>query len=147
MAKRLYVGNLPYSTNEAELMDAFKAYQPVSAMIIEGRGFGFVEVPDEQMDAAIEAMHESPVGGRRIVVNEAKPRTERPPREGGGGFSRGPREGGGGGGYGDRSGGGGGDRGGYGGDRGGYGDRGDRGGGGGGRRDDRRGGGGGRGRW
>ncbi|MBS1707235.1 MAG: RNA-binding protein [Armatimonadetes bacterium] len=152
MAKRLYVGNLPYSTNEAELMDAFKAYQPVSAMIIEGRGFGFVEVPDEQMDAAIEAMHESPVGGRRIVVNEAKPRTERPPREGGGGggggYSRGPREGGGGG-YGGGGGGGYGDRGGGGG---GYGDRGgggyDRGGGrgGGGRRDDRRGGGGGN-RW
>ncbi len=111
-------------------MDAFKAFEPVSAMIIEGRGFGFVEVPDEQMDAAIEAMHESPIGGRRIVVNEAKPRTDRPPREGGG-FNRGPRDGGGGGGY-DRGGGGGG----------GF----DRGGRGGGRRDDRRGGGGGN-RW
>lgn len=110
MTKTLYVGNLPYSATEADLFDHFKNYQPVTARIVEGRGFGFIEVEAEQMDAAIEAMHQSDMGGRKLNVNEARPKPDR--RDGGGG----------GGGY-DRGGGGGGGRGGYdrgGGGRGGY---------------------------
>lgn len=76
MAKRLYVGNLPYSATEADLLDHFKDYSPHSARIIEGRGFGFVDLDDEQLDAAIAAMHNSELGGRRLVVNEARPKTE-----------------------------------------------------------------------
>lgn len=110
MSKTLYVGNLPYSATEADMFDHFKNFKPVTARIVEGRGFGFIEVEDDQMDAAIEAMHQSEMGGRKLNVNEARPKPDR----GGGGF------GGGGGGR---------DRGGYGGDRGGYG--GGRGGGGG----------------
>ena len=116
MSKTLYVGNLPYTATESDLFDHFKDYKPVTARIVEGRGFGFIEVEDDQMDAAIEAMHQSEMGGRKLNVNEARPKPDR--GEGGSG-------------YGGGGGGGGGGRGGY--DRG---DRGDRGGGrGGGRKD------------
>ncbi len=91
MTKTLYVGNLPYSATEADLFDHFKDYKPVTARIIEGRGFGFIEVEADQMDAAIEAMHQSEMNGRKLNVNEARPKPERT---------------GGGGGYGDRGGGG-----------------------------------------
>ncbi|MFQ3678479.1 MAG: RNA-binding protein, partial [Fimbriimonadaceae bacterium] len=94
MSKRLYVGNLPYSASEADLFDHFKDFNPQTARIIEGRGFGFVDVEDETMDAAIEAMHNSTFGGRRLVVNEARPKPE---GTGGGGGGRGSYGGGGGG--------------------------------------------------
>lgn len=109
--KTLYVGNLPYSTNEQSLTEAFGAYGATNARVIEGRGFGFVDVEADQMDAAIEAMHGAQLGGRTLTVNEARPKGE-----GGGGGGR--SYGGGGGGYG---GGGGGRSGGYGGGGGGYG--------------------------
>lgn len=108
MAKRLFVGNLPYSTNEADLMDAFSAFGAEAANVIEGRGFGFVDVADDQLDAAIEGMNEKEVGGRKIIVSEAKPKAA----GGGGGGSYGGGGGGRSGGYG---GGGGGRSGGYGG--------------------------------
>ena len=128
--KTLYVGNLPYSSNEEDLMNFFSAYQPSRARIVEGRGFGFVDVEADQMDAAIADKHNAEMGGRRLTVNEARPREDRG-GGGGGGY------GGGGGGRGGYGGGGGGGRGGYGGgdrdrDGGGYG-----GGGGGGRGGDR----------
>ena len=132
-SKTLYVGNLPYSSNEEDLMNFFSAYQPSRARIVEGRGFGFVDVEADQMDAAIADKHNAEMGGRRLTVNEARPRED---RGGGGGGGYG---GGGGGGRGGYGGGGGGGRGGYGGgDRdgggggyggGGGGDRGGRGGG------------------
>lgn len=114
MGKRLYVGNLPYSATEADLFDAFKAFNPESARIIEGRGFGFIEVTDDLADEAIAALHDKELGGRRIVVNEARPRPEgtggggsRPSYGGGGGGGGGGfRSGGGGGGGGSRGGGG-----------------------------------------
>lgn len=89
MSKRLFIGNLPYSTNEAELMTAFAAYGAEAANIIEGRGFGFVDVADDQVQAAIDGMNEQEIGGRKIIVSEAKPKAND-----GGGF----RSGGGGGG-------------------------------------------------
>ncbi|QOI99434.1 MAG: RNA-binding protein [Phycisphaeraceae bacterium] len=137
--KKLYVGNLPFNTNEDELRQLFEAHGEVASATIvmdretgRPRGFGFVEMSnDDEASNAINALNGAPVGGRPIVVNEAKP------REGGGGRGG---FGGGGGGRGGYGGGGGGGRGGYGGGGGGGG-RGGYGGGGGG------GSGGGRGSW
>lgn len=81
MAKTLYVGNLPWSTTDARLAAAFRNYGGVvSSRIItdketgRSRGFGFVEVEDEDVDKMITAMNGSDFDGRQIVVNEAKPR-------------------------------------------------------------------------
>ena len=118
MAKRLYVGNLSYGVTSDDLQALFEQYGRVrSAQVLSdretgrSRGFGFVEMEeDAAADAAIEALDGQDHQGRRLTVNEAKPRTP----GGGGGY------GGGGGGYGGGGGGGGrGGRGGYGG--GGYG--------------------------
>ena len=117
---KIYIGGLPYQTDEDQLTQMFSTYGEVaSARIITDRdtgrskGFGFVEMNDDAAaKKAIAELHEAELGGRTITVNEARPME--------------PRTGGGGGGY--RGGGGGGSRGGYGG--GGGGDR--RGGGGGG---------------
>ncbi|MEM1054694.1 MAG: RNA-binding protein [Bacteroidota bacterium] len=122
----IYVANLPYSTTDDQLREAFEAHGEVSnATVIKdretgrSRGFGFVEMPnDEQAKAAIENMHDQEMGGRPLTVNEARPRGERPPRRDGGGGG-GYRGGGGGGGYRGGGGGGGNRGGGYGG--GGYG--------------------------
>jgi len=110
MAKRLYVGNLAYSATSEELQELFAQYGQVrSAQVLSdretgrSRGFGFIEMDDDaDAEAAIEALDGNDHQGRRLTVNEAKPRT---PGGGGGGGDRG--------GYG-----GGGDRGGYGGGRG-----------------------------
>jgi RNA recognition motif-containing protein len=109
--KSLYVGNLSYSTTESALLEAFAPYGASSVRIVEGRGFGFVDIDADKMEAAIADKHNSRLDGRTLTVNEARP------REAGGGGGGGNR-GGGGGGYG---GGGGGNRGGggYGGGRGG----------------------------
>jgi hypothetical protein len=118
MAKNLYVGNLPFQTTNADLEQLFGQYgQVTKAQVItdretgRSRGFAFVEMSDGA-EAAIQALHDTEYQGRRMTVNEAKPREERP--RGGGGYGGG---GGGRGGYG----GGGGGRGGYGGGGGGYG--------------------------
>lgn len=115
MAKRLYVGNLPYSIGSSELEQLFAQYGQVgSAEVINDRdtgrskGFGFVEMPnDAEADAAIEALNGSENGGRALTVNEARPREERGGR-GGGGFGGGGGRGGYGGGGGRSYGGGGG---------------------------------------
>lgn len=127
----IYVGNLPYGTTDQELSALFGQHGAVSSSSIiidretgRSRGFGFVEMPnDDEARRAIEALNQSDLGGRALVVNEARPREPR--GGGGGGFGggggggRGGFGGGGGrGGYGGGGGGGGG-RGGYGGGRGG----------------------------
>ena len=124
MAKKLYVGGLPYSTTNEELKDVFsKAGEVSSATVIidkmsgRSRGFGFVEMTnDADADKAIEMFNDKELGGRKILVNEARPMEDRPKREGGfGGGSRGGFGGG------NRGGFGGGSRGGFGGgSRGGY---------------------------
>ncbi len=104
MASKLYVGGLPYSTSDQDLETLFADHgKVVSAVVIKDRdsgqskGFGFVEMETaEEAAAAIKALNEQEVGGRRIMVNEARPQEERP-RGGGGGFG-GNRNGGGGGG-------------------------------------------------
>jgi cold-inducible RNA-binding protein len=121
---KIYVGNLPFDTNEDTLRATFEPYgQVATASIVTDRdtgrprGFGFVEMNnDEEAKAAIAALHGSNLGGRDLTVNEAKPREARSGGFGGGGGRGGFGGGGGGGG-----------RGGFGGGRGG-------GGGGGGRR-------------
>ena len=81
MAKTLYVGNLPWGTTEVELAEAFRPHGTViSSRIItdketgRSRGFGFVEVEDDDAEAMIAAMNGAEFGGRQVVVNEAKPR-------------------------------------------------------------------------
>jgi RNA recognition motif-containing protein len=81
MARTLYVGNLPWSTTEDDLVQAFSQHaQVVSARIItdretgRSRGFGFVEVADEDAEKAVEALNGTNLGGRDIIVNEARPR-------------------------------------------------------------------------
>lgn len=93
MAKKLYVGGLPYSTNEEALKAAFAQAGTVeSATIItdkmsgRSRGFGFVEMAtDEEALKAIELWHDKDFEGRTLTVNEAKPLSARPPRSGFGG--------------------------------------------------------------
>ena len=135
MGKKLYVGNLPYSVRDGDLEQAFGAFGSVTSAKVmmerdtgRSKGFGFVEMgSDDEAQAAIGGMNGQPLGGRAVVVNEARPMEDRPPRSGGGGF--------GGGGGGRREGGGGGYGGGGGGGYGGGGGGGYGGGGGGGRRE------------
>lgn len=86
MAVKLYVGNLPYSTTDADLSALFAEYGTVvSASVITDRdsgrskGFGFVEIEEEdKAEAAVEALNGKDFGGRDLVVNKARPREERP---------------------------------------------------------------------
>ena len=141
MGNKLYVGNLSYNIRDDDLHQAFAQYGTVSSAKVmmdrdtgRSKGFGFVEMgSDPEAQAAINGMNGQALDGRAIVVNEARPREERP----GGYGNRGGYGGGGGGGYGGggggRSGGGGGGYGGGGGGYGGGGRSGGYGGGGGGR--------------
>jgi len=91
MAKKLYVGGLSYSTTDGGLKDAFsQAGEVTSATVImdkmtgRSRGFGFVEMTnDEDATKAIEMWNGKELDGRVIVVNEARPQGDRPPRRGG----------------------------------------------------------------
>ena len=129
MGNKLYVGNLAYSVRDEELHQAFSAFGTVTSAKVmmdretgRSKGFGFVEMAsDAEAQAAINGMNGQSLSGRAVVVNEARPREERP------GSFRSPYGGGGGGGAG-----GGGGRGGYGGGGGGGGGRGGYGSGGGG---------------
>jgi len=93
---KLYVGNLSYDTNDAELRDLFTPYgEPESAKVITDRdtgrskGFGFVEFADNaQATAAMNALNGKEVNGRALTVNEARPRSESS-GDRGGGFRRG----------------------------------------------------------
>lgn len=82
----IYVGNLPFSTSEEEVRNLFSAYGTVDNVSLIAdretgrlRGFGFVEMSSGG-DEAIAALNQSELGGRRLVVNLAKPREERRPR-------------------------------------------------------------------
>ncbi|WP_031513202.1 RNA recognition motif domain-containing protein [Desulfofalx alkaliphila] len=81
MARTLYVGNLPWTTKADDLKEAFEAYgEVISSRVItdretgRSRGFGFVEVNDEDADKMIEALNGAELEGRVITVNEAKAR-------------------------------------------------------------------------
>lgn len=75
--KTLYVGNLPYSATESHIITHFSQYGATNVRIIEGRGFGFVDVDADKMDTAIADKHNSAMDGRTLTVNEAKPRESR----------------------------------------------------------------------
>lgn len=76
-SKSLYVGNLPYSVTENDLRDLFAEFDPVAVRLIGDKGFGFVDVPEERANDAIQALNGQNVGGRPLTVNEARPRAER----------------------------------------------------------------------
>ncbi|MDA8334519.1 MAG: RNA-binding protein [Peptococcaceae bacterium] len=87
MSRTLYVGNLPWSTRAEDLQEVFSAHgEVVGSRVISdretgrSRGFGFVEVRDEDADAMIAAMNGADMGGRIITVNEARSRDDRPDR-------------------------------------------------------------------
>ena len=125
MGNKLYVGNLPYGVRDNDLEQAFGAFGSVTSAKVmmerdtgRSKGFGFVEMgSDAEAQAAVNGMNGQPLGGRAIVVNEARPMEPRPPRSGGFGGGGGGGYGGGGGRSGGGYGGGGGGRseGGYGG--------------------------------
>ncbi len=110
MAMKLYVGNLPYSMTDADLQDLFSAHGTVQSVQIiidrdtgRSKGFGFVEMgSSDEGQAAIQALHDKEINGRKLTVNEARPREERGPRGGGGGGGGRGGYGGGGGGRGGR---------------------------------------------
>ena len=100
MNRKLYVGNLPYETNESDLQALFAQAGPVESVNVirdretgRARGFAFVEMAtDEGARQAVSTLHEHNFGGRRLTVNEAKPQA---PRSGGGGGGYGGGYGGG----------------------------------------------------
>jgi RNA recognition motif-containing protein len=110
MGNKLYVGNLPYTVRDGDLEQSFGQFGTVTSAKVmmerdtgRSKGFGFVEMgSDAEAQAAIAGMNGQPLGGRSLVVNEARPMEARPPRTGGGGGYGG----GGGGGYGGGGGGG-----------------------------------------
>jgi RNA recognition motif-containing protein len=86
MSKRLYVGNLAYSTTEEALRAKFSAHGNVTSVtIIQGKGFGFVEFDSE---SAAQAAKATEIDGRTIRVDEARAREERPQSHSGGGQRR-----------------------------------------------------------
>jgi RNA recognition motif-containing protein len=118
MGNKLYVGNLAYSVRDDDLQQAFAQFGTVSSAKVmmdrdtgRSKGFGFVEMgSDAEAQSAINGMNGQALDGRALVVNEARPREERPGGFGGGGGGRsggGGFGGGGGGGYGGGGGGGG----------------------------------------
>ena len=113
MGNKLYVGNLPDSVRDSDLEQAFSQFGAVTSAKVmmerdtgRSKGFGFVEMgSDAEAQAAINGMNGQPLGGRSIVVYEARPMEPRPPRSGGvgggsdgggGGYGGGGRSGGGG---------------------------------------------------
>src|SRR5687768_17766959 len=115
MGRKLYVGNFPYETGEAELQDLFARAGTVETVKVmrdmatgRARGFAFVEMSsDDEAQRAINELHEYELEGRALVVNEARPKPEGGfgGGAGGGGRGRGGYGGGGGGGGGNRGGG------------------------------------------
>ena len=106
MGRRLYVGNLPYKATDEDLTTLFSSAGSVASARVmrdmatgRARGFGFIEMAsDEAAQKAIEQFNEYEMDGRKLVVNEAKPKTEGGGRGfggGGGGFGRGGNQGGG----------------------------------------------------
>jgi RNA recognition motif-containing protein len=85
---RIYVGNLPYSVTDEDLRDTFVEFGELSSAEVvkdkfsgQSKGFGFVDMPNNsEADQAIKSLNDSMLKGRKITVNEARPRAERPQR-------------------------------------------------------------------
>ena len=103
MGRKLYVGNLPFQTDETELQDLFASVGNVQSVTVmrdrmtgQARGFAFVEMStDEEAQRAISQLNAHQLGGRSLTVNEARPQAERSGGFGGGGGRGGGRGGGG----------------------------------------------------
>lgn len=103
MATNLFVGGLPYSTTDDELRDLFASFGAVSSAKVifdretnRSKGFGFVEMDNaDEAQEAIKQLHDSDFGGRKIAVNEAHPKEQRPRGAAGGMRERAPRNDGG----------------------------------------------------
>ena len=97
--KNIFVGNLSYGATEDSVKSLFEAHGAVDRVNIitdrdsgQPRGFGFVEMPnDAEADRAIAALNGVELGGRKLNVNEARPKADRASGGGGGGFRRGGR--------------------------------------------------------
>jgi RNA recognition motif-containing protein len=98
---RIYVGNLAYSVTDDDLREVFGGYGELAAAEVikdkfsgQSKGFGFVDMPNNsEADAAIKELNESMFKGRKLTVNEARPRSEsQRPRGGGGGWGGGGRD-------------------------------------------------------
>ncbi len=92
MGKKLYIGNIPYTTTEDELREVFGVHGDIESVNVitdrvtgRSRGFAFVEMAESSADKARQALDGSDFGGRTMRVDEAN---ERPPRGGGGGPGR-----------------------------------------------------------
>lgn len=72
--KTLYVGNLAYSVTEGDLQAHFSQYNSSKPRIIEGRGFGFVDIDADHLETAISENNQKDLQGRALTVNEAKPK-------------------------------------------------------------------------
>jgi len=93
--KKIYVGNLPFSATEEQVRTLFEAHGTVNSVALindrdtgRPRGFGFVEMPEEEANAAIQALNGTNMDGRDLRVNEATPRENRGGGGGGGGGRR-----------------------------------------------------------
>jgi cold-inducible RNA-binding protein len=93
MSKKVYVGNLSFNTNESDVRSAFEEYGTVESVTIitdrdtgRSKGFGFVEMSEEDANKAIAGLNGTQLDGRALTVNEAKPMVK---RDFGGGGSRG----------------------------------------------------------
>jgi cold-inducible RNA-binding protein len=99
MNRKLYVGNLPYETQESDLQSLFAQFGTVDSVQVmrdrdtgRARGFAFVEMASEsEAQAAVTQLNEQPFGGRKLTVNEARPQAPRTGGFGGGRDDRGPR--------------------------------------------------------
>lgn len=96
MSKKIYVGNLTFSTTDEDLRKMFAAYGDLTEVIVikdkfsgRSKGFGFVTIADDaQADKAIADLNGKDMGGRALTVNEARPMEPRSDRPSGGGFNR-----------------------------------------------------------
>jgi cold-inducible RNA-binding protein len=92
MPKKMYVGNLSFQTTESDIREAFEQFGAVESVAIitdrdtgRSKGFGFVEMSEEDANKAIAKLNGFELGGRALTVNEAKPMVK---RDGGGGGRR-----------------------------------------------------------
>ena len=83
--KTLYIGNISYSSTEQSLQEAFAQYGASNVRIIEGRGFAFLDIDADHLEAAVADKNGAQLDGRTLTVNEARPKGERSGGGGGGG--------------------------------------------------------------
>lgn len=83
MSQKLYIGNLPYRTTETDVRRFFSKFEPIHSVVLisdretgRSRGFGFIELEDEHVDAAISELGDTMFGGRNLRISKARDRVE-----------------------------------------------------------------------